>query len=401
VRPGVLRRGLALAASAIIISTGAVYADGIQITDGDTTVSPPNISYTLTGSGTSRLCSKLGDTVPGQLTVRFGGSTHLTAGAATTTAVTPAAANLSNSITVTPGAANVPSPWTNATPDFSIGLSTVVPAGTYDGTYRFLFTVTAGITIGGTGDAFDITLACDNPRPSGNAAPEISNAAFSASNVDCRVQETMTVTFTDEDSSAWYAEIDWDYISPSFDVETTVPDITASPFTANHTYNTPGTYTAAVRVYDGEGAVSNISTATLTVDQSYTVTFLAPFDASNASLAVINKAKAGRVVPVKVTIYDNCTLAAYAGSDLPRIAVKHATLPTGTTTDGIEYYADAGAANVNDRYFRMADGFWIYNLATASGSQFTFTTGESYRIDVYVGSVLATDDEWAVLAMVK
>ena len=214
---------------------------------------------------------------------------------------------------------------------------------------------------------------------------------------------TLTVNFTDADSTSWSALIDWDYDGSTFDNDQTVASIVSGDqFT--HTYNTPGTYTAAVKVTDNQGATSLIATAQITIEQAYTVTFLSPFDGSTPALPLINRAKAGRVVPVKVTIYDDCALAAYEyPAAAPSIRVNTATDATGATTDALEAYADAGNANSNGSNFRWSpDGFWIYNLDTRTilgGSP--LLTGSSYRIDAWVGSVKATDDEWGLLQTVK
>ena len=60
----------------------------------------------------------------------------------------------------------------------------------------------------------------------------------------------LTVAFDDPDSSAWSAVIDWDYDGTTFDSDTVIDPVESNPFTANHTYNTPGTYTAAVQSSD-------------------------------------------------------------------------------------------------------------------------------------------------------
>jgi hypothetical protein len=136
------------------------------------------------------------------------------------------------------------------------------------------------------------------------------------------------------------------------------------------------------------------------VNQTYSVTFLKPFDTSTPGNYVINKAKAGRTVPVKVNVYDDCALRQLNEADAaPNIKVSKATVPNGAETDGIEVYSDAGSSNSGTDLFRWsADGFWIYNLDTKA---LNFFVGQSYRVDVKVGTTLATDDEWGLLATVK
>ncbi len=43
-------------------------------------------------------------------------------------------------------------------------------------------------------------------------------------------------------------------------------------------------------------------------------------------------------------------------------------------------------------------GFWIYNLDSKA---LGLIVGNLYRVDVYVGSVKATRDTWAILQPVK
>jgi hypothetical protein len=177
-----------------------------------------------------------------------------------------------------------------------------------------------------------------------------------------------------------------------------------------HTYNTPGLYTATVGVMDKDGGSGqNTTSSQLEVKQTYTVNFLQPFDNSSPSNLITNTMKSGRTVPVKVTIYDDCTQAYVTN---PSTVVK-IFLSTGTTTssssDAVEVYADAGASNSNTLYFRWTSdsaapggGFWIYNLDSRTvlgGSALVINT--TYRVDVFVGAVKATDTKWALLKPVK
>jgi hypothetical protein len=120
---------------------------------------------------------------------------------------------------------------------------------------------------------------------------------------------------------------------------------------------------------------------------------------------VINQAKAGRTVPVKVQIYDVCAQRYLTSSDaVPFIGVSTATNVNGSDTDAIEVYADAGAANDNGKYFRWStDGFWIYNLDTRTAlNGGALVTGSTYRINVFDNAgVRVTDDEWALLKQVR
>lgn len=397
-RPRLVRRAVTAAAVALIVFSSVAYASDSIDAEGDTANSKQNLIY-QDPSPQQQPCSARGSAVAGAIEVtRSNSGSHYIAGEALTVAFTSPNAGIV--LGYTPRSVPTGIAWDSNGDKFDIDFTTTTATSVPQGTYSVGVSVTGDSSGYSDTSTYNVTVDTSCPVSASNQAPVISSASFGATNADCRTLVALTVSFSDGDGTSWYAQIDWDYDGSTFDVDQTVDPVSPPSFAVNHTYNSPGTYTAAARVYDDDGAVSNIGTATLTVDQAYTVTFLAPFDGSSASYAVINKAKVGRVVPVKVTIYDDCALAVYTGPAAPSIMVKHATTASGSTTDGVEYYADAGAANNNDRYFRMADGFWIYNLAT-SGGQFPFVVGESYRVDVYVGADLATDDEWGLLATVR
>lgn len=242
-----------------------------------------------------------------------------------------------------------------------------------------------------------------------NVDPTVAIPVFSVGTADCRVQVTLTnISFSDPgvNDGPWAVAIDWN--DPNDTTDTTFnASSQGAQSNHTHTYDTPGTYNATVTVTDKDGgAGSNTTTTALTVTQEYTVTFLQPFDQSTLTKYVINKAKAGRTVPVKVQIYDVCAQAAYADpSAAPRVAVNTSNT-SGATSDAIEAYADAGTSNNGDMYFRWStDGFWIYNLDTRTilnGGPLVI--GNTYRVDVWVTSlagVKATDDEFALLQSVK
>ena len=244
---------------------------------------------------------------------------------------------------------------------------------------------------------FTLTVAGPACAPT-NAAPTNVGASFGGS-VDCRAAATLTVTFSDPDSTSWSANIDWEYNGTVF-----APDELVSPIVSGaevgHTYNSPGTYTAAVRVTDGEGATSAIATATITVTQEYSMQYLEPFTHSTAGAFVINSAKAGRVVPVKVRIYDVCAQVAYQyPSTAPTAGVAKTTAPNSADVDPLEtYVADAAGSSNDGTSFRWADTFWIYNLDTKA---LNLQTGQTYRVDVFVSGVKASDDEFGLLKTVK
>lgn len=255
-------------------------------------------------------------------------------------------------------------------------------------------TVTVTASDGEHTDAVDtFDWSADNVNPT-VAAPD-----FSTASVDCRNAITLTgISFSDPgvNDDPWTVSIDWG--DGSTDDSYSTNDQGAQG-TQTHTYDTPGTYTATVTVTDEDGGeASNTSSSSVTVQQTYAVDFLAPFDDSSPSGLIVNKMKNGRVVPVKVTIYDECALAAVTD---PTTAVTIATSKTsGTGTgDPVETYADAGQSSSGTNRFRWSsDGFWIYNLDSKA---LGLVVNNNYRVDAYVGAVKATQDTWAVLQPVK
>jgi len=175
----------------------------------------------------------------------------------------------------------------------------------------------------------------------------------------------------------------------------------------SHTYALPGTYTVTTSVTDkdtGKGMDSD----SVTVNQTYNVKFLAPFDASTPTTLIANTMKAGRTVPVKVTIFDNCRNVYVTGATTSNvtIGVSKSTAPNGTTTDAVETYSDAGNANGNTNLFRWTTdstgGFWIYNLdSTNAYNNGPMTVGDTFRVNVFVGTVKATVNQWALLKPTK
>jgi hypothetical protein len=380
-----LAKTTAIASLLLVFASATAFADDTA-TDGDTVEGGNNVSATCAAK-----------TVTSQTVISFQGSQHFAPNQALNVSVTP-----DSPITVS----NVPSvslgAWAAGSTK-SFLFDTTVPADTPSGTYKVNVAVSGAKVGSGThnaSDFFNVNVTC-SPAPA-NTAPSISAASFSPNPVDCRSGTTLSVTFADPDNGPWTASIDWNYDGTTFDVDETKNVAAASTFTVPHTYESPGTYTAGVNLADSFSppGVSAVATATVTVTQEYSVTFLQPFDPSNPNAAIINKAKAGRVVPVKVRIYDVCAEAAYEDpSAAPSASVTKSANPAGSTGDPIETYADAGASNGNDQYFRWStDGFWIYNLDTKA---LQLVTGNSYRVDAFVGSVKATDDEWGLLQTVK
>ena len=227
--------------------------------------------------------------------------------------------------------------------------------------------------------------------------------------VDCQASTSLTPSFTDPGANdgPWALDIDWG-------------DGTHTAFTSStrgaqapkpHTYALANTYTVTLTVTDKDTGSATSTGTVITVTQVYTVKFLPPFDTSNPSNLIANTMKAGRTVPVKVTIYDACRGRYVTGStgSTVTIGVSKASDTQGVHTDALETYADAGAANGNTNVFRWTGdgsttggGFWIYNLdSTSAYNGGPMTIGEIYRVNAFVGGIKATRDQWALLKPVK
>jgi len=242
-----------------------------------------------------------------------------------------------------------------------------------------------------------------------NANPVVAAPSWQSASVSCRQPATLTgISFSDAGvvDNPWHVNIDWGDGPTDTDYDTNAQG--DQPNQA-HTYNTPGTYTATVGVTDKDsGYGSNSTSISLTVLQTYTVKFLQPFDGSSPSNLITNTMKSGRVVPVKVTIYDDCAQTYVTD---PAAVVRINLLASGSTAsnDAVEIYADAGASNGNTLYFRWTSdattpggGFWIYNLdskTALNGS--ALVIGTTYKVDIFVGNVKATTSTWALLKPVK
>lgn len=227
-----------------------------------------------------------------------------------------------------------------------------------------------------------------------NVAP-IVVAGFEAA-VDCRTNATFIIDPADVgvNDSPWKVNIDWGD-------GTTEPEFSRTdlePFTVTHVYTLAGTYDATVSVTDKDGATGSDPTNSVTINQTYVVDFLPPFDDSTPSGLIVNKMKNGRVVPVKVTLYDECGLASVTDPDTD-VTIKLSKTSGAGTGDPVEEYADAGQSSAGTNEFRWSDdGFWIYNL---DSKYLGLVVNNLYRVDVFVGPVKGTVDNWAVLQPLK
>jgi PKD domain len=261
--------------------------------------------------------------------------------------------------------------------------------------------VTATDDDGAASDAATLGVTVNNVAPTVNA--------FTPSQSSCGVTIS-SVTFSDPGGTydePYTGTVNWGDGGGDISLGTVTSPINLG----THHYAAPGPYTITVKVTDADGDTGS-NTASLTVLQTYTVNFLQPFDGSSPSHLITNTMKSGRVVPVKLTLYDDCAQAYVTDPNtIVKIYVKANGTGTIGSNDAVETYADAGASNSNTLNFRWTSdstvaggGFWIYNLdsKTALGGS-AFVIGTNYRIDVLVGSgnVQATANTWALLTPVK
>jgi hypothetical protein len=263
-----------------------------------------------------------------------------------------------------------------------------------DGAFSVTLTAT-GDPAGPVSASADLTVT--------NADPVVATPAWATTVVNCRAPATLTnISFSDAGTIdyPWTVDIDWNDGTSQF-----TANAQGAQTDQTHTYNTPGTYTATVGVTDKDDGYGDASTTTsLTVKQVYTIDFLPPFDDSTPSGLIVNKMKNGRVVPVKVRIFDVCTQSYVTDPATVTIKVSK-TSGTSGTADPVEEYADAGQSSAGTNLFRWTSdaslpegGFWIYNLDSKALGLVVFNY---YRVDVYVGSNQATVSNWAVLQPVK
>lgn len=238
-----------------------------------------------------------------------------------------------------------------------------------------------------------------------NVNPAVDAPTFAVTTVNCQTTVTLDgISFTDPGADAnWTVDINWGDGSTHTSYSTAIKDSQPSQ---SHLYAAPGTYTATVTVTDKDtGQGSNTSSNSLVVKQVYNTDFLPPFDDSKPSGLIVNTMKNGRVVPVKVTLYDVCAQGYVMAPAAVTIQVSKTSGTASIPADPVEAYADAGSSSGGTDAFRWTTdatvpggGFWIYNLDSKA---LGLVTNNFYRVDAYVNGVKATMTDWGVLQPVK
>lgn len=213
-----------------------------------------------------------------------------------------------------------------------------------------------------------------------NAGNESASAGVSGVNVDLTAPVlTVPAGLTVGTNSASGAVVNYaSQVSATDNFDTSV-SIICSPASGS-TFPAKQTTTVSCTATDDAGN-TDTETFNVTVDL-YTAVFKAPLDGQ----PVVNGAKLGRVVPVKVEVFKN-DVEDETGP--VTIAVKTYNSTTGGYTDAVETYAPAGSANTG-RNFRWdaTGGFWVYNLDTANNS-LGLSVNVTYEIQAHLDGQLA------------
>ncbi len=229
-----------------------------------------------------------------------------------------------------------------------------------------------------------------------NANPVVAVPTWASNPINCGASATLNgISFSDAGviDDPWSLNIDWG--DSSTDYTDTNVGTQGSYASQSHTYNTPGSFTATVGVTDKDTGFGSNTSASLTVNQVYTVSFLQPLDASTPAKVIGNSVKKGRVVPVKAIITDACTgLPVTSGNVTIKVSPASFTV---NATDAVETFSDAGSSSSGTTGFRYdaTGGYWIYNLDTSG-----FGVGTPQQINVKVGSIVAATN-YAVITTTK
>jgi hypothetical protein len=134
---------------------------------------------------------------------------------------------------------------------------------------------------------------------------------------------------------------------------------------------------------DWEPASDTVCATPVAPAATYFASFRQPIDPGSN---VINTAKLGRVIPVKLEVLSNTAPEEKAGPvSIQRLKVACDSTDSG---DPVEVYA-AGSSNTGNQFrWDTAGDFWIYNLDT---SALGGTAGTCYRLDEYLGGTTASN----------
>jgi hypothetical protein len=102
---------------------------------------------------------------------------------------------------------------------------------------------------------------------------------------------------------------------------------------------------------------------------------------------VMNIAKLGRVVPVKVTLKYDDVVVGPGGLPVYVSGLSQVNCATAEATDAVDQYAAAGSSNAGNQFrWDVTGSFWIYNFDT---SAFSMKVGNCYRVNVHYGGTVA------------
>jgi Divergent InlB B-repeat domain len=180
---------------------------------------------------------------------------------------------------------------------------------------------------------------------------------------------------------------------------------------AVYTYSSPVfTFPASATQFELTGVTGPTSPITVggpaTITGNYavnvfTIEYLNPLEQTTDG-SVINTGKNGRVIPVKIELYqDGVKLGPTTTPGDVTMRVVGASCSPSTATDPVEEYADAGNSNGGTNLFRWASDGLIYNLDTKA---LGLITGKCYRLDVYIGgtgAIYASASTYALFKPVK
>ena len=158
------------------------------------------------------------------------------------------------------------------------------------------------------------------------------------------------------------------------------------------------TYTLVSKATDNASNTTTRS-ATFTINV-IDIDYLTPLDDSTPTAIIKNTGKNGRVIPVKVNVYANGVIQTNTQIAAAALTIKVIGMTCGSTAavDPVETYADAGMSNAGTNEFRASGNGWIYNLDTTA---LKLSTGNCYRLDVYLDGVKISTQHFAVFQPIK